>query len=494
MIGSKFKIEKSDVVFFVLSAVLAGGSALAIGNLDSDIGLYGLAGLVGVAVALTMFVLPSFGANVLIIAVFSNISDELTNNGYPGIIKPLVVVVVATIVARYIYFEKAPTVRSKTVRIEAFLFLYFLVYAFSFSMAADKTRAASVIFDVAKDIVVIYCLLYTLRSPESLKRAVWVVIIVTFILALLGMYQSFTGNYNQTFFGLAMVSLDNFSGSTTARLGGPINAPNMWGQTVVAVIALVFFRVIHEKRITTKLFTTLILGVMLYTVLNTYSRGDYLALAIVVILIFFVSEDKFSPMIAVAALGLIVLALPFIPASYTDRFSSLLILTSGDQGGIYEESSFRGRSSELLTGLSMFKSSPFFGVGAGNYKYNYQKYSQLIGIEQRAEARDPHSLYVQLLAENGILGFLAFFAVIYSVFSGLSKAKQSVDYLPALRESWTPWISSLQTSLVGYLIAATFLHGAYIRYFWILVGLSVAVVRLTDEMIEDANRTTLSRV
>ena len=27
MIGSKFKIEKSDVVFFVLSAVLAGGSA-----------------------------------------------------------------------------------------------------------------------------------------------------------------------------------------------------------------------------------------------------------------------------------------------------------------------------------------------------------------------------------------------------------------------------------------------------------------------------------
>ena len=63
-------------------------------------------------------------------AVFSNISDELTNNGYPGIIKPLVVVVVATIVARYIYFEKAPTVRSKTVRIEAFLFLYFLVLGF----------------------------------------------------------------------------------------------------------------------------------------------------------------------------------------------------------------------------------------------------------------------------------------------------------------------------------------------------------------------------
>lgn len=493
MISRIKKIEKSDVVFFVLSIVLAAGSALAIGNLDSDIGLYGLVGLVGIAVALTMFVMPSFGANLLIIAVFSNVSDELSNNGYPGIIKPLVVVVAATIAARFIYFEKPPAARSTTTKIEVFLFLYFLIYAFSFMVAADKTRASSVIFDVAKDIVVIYCLMYTLRSPEALKRAVWVVITVTFMLCMLGVYQSVTGNYSNNFFGFAMVSLDDFSGSTAARLGGPINAPNMWGQTVVSVIALVVFRIIHEKRLTTRLFSVAALGVFLFEVLNTYSRGDYLALAVVIVLILFVFEDKFSPMIAFAGVGIIILAIPFIPSSYTDRFASLSILTSGDQGDIYQEDSFRGRSSELLTGLSMFKSSPFLGVGAGNYKYNYQKYSQLIGIEQRAEARDPHSLYVQLLAENGILGFLAFVAVSVSVFSGLNKVKRSIDYLPALRESWVPWISSLQTSMIGYLIAATFLHGAYIRYFWILVGLSLTAIRLTDEMVEEANQAALSK-
>lgn len=479
------KTNKSNILFVVLSAVLAAGSALAVGNLDSDLGLYGLVGLIGVAVMLTMFVIPSFGANVLIIAVFSNISDELSNNGYPGIIKPLVVVVAMTIAARYFYFEKPPPVRSKTARIEASLFLFFIVYAASFLMASDKDRALVAILDVGKDIIVIYCLLFTLRTPEALKRSIWVVILVTFALSLLGVYQLATGNYLQDFFGLAMVKMDSFSGPVTPRLGGPVNAPNMWGQIVVSVIALVIFRIVHERRTSIKLFAVLILGILLYATLNTYSRGAYLALAIGVLLIFLVLEDRFSPMIAIATVGLIILAIPFLPANYTARFKSLLVLTPSNEYGIYQDSSLRGRSSELLTGLSMFKSSPLLGIGALNYKPNYQKFSQNIGIELRAEPRDPHSLYVQLLAENGILGFLAFFLVIASLFSGLAKAKRSVKYLPILQKTWSPWISSLQASLIMYLIAATFLHGAYIRYFWILAGLGVAAIWITNEMLND---------
>ncbi len=476
------KTNKNNILFAVISAVLAAGSALAVGNLDSDLGLFSLVGLIGIAVVLAMFVIPSLGANILIIAVFSNISDGLTNNGFPGIIKPLVAVVAMTIVARYIYFEKSTSVRSKTGRIEASLFLFFVVFAASFLMASDKDRALAAILDTGKDIIVIYCLLLTLRTPEALKRSVWVVILVTLALSLLGIYQLVTGNYLQDFFGLAMVKMDSFSGSATPRLGGPINAPNMWGQTVVSVIALVIFRIIHERGMV-KLFAALVLGVLLYVTLNTYSRGAYLALAVVLLLIFFVFEDKFSPMVVIAVIGLMILVIPLIPANYTERFKSLLALTSSDENSIYQDESLRGRSSELLTGLSMFKSSPLLGIGALNYKPNYQKFSQNIGIELRAEPRDPHSLYVQLLAENGLLGFLAFIGVIASLFGGLAKAKRSVEYLPILKQTWSPWISSLQASLVGYLIAATFLHGAYIRYFWILAGLGIAAIRITDEML-----------
>ncbi|MDP1713488.1 MAG: O-antigen ligase family protein [Anaerolineales bacterium] len=476
-----FNPNNNNMLFLVLSIVLPVGITLAVSNLDSDLSLYGLAGLIGIALALIIFVNPGFGANILIVAVFSNISDELTNYGYPGIIKPLVLVVAITIASRYLYFEKSTIEHSKTKRIESFLILFFVIYTASFFMASYKDQALAAILDLGKDIIVIYCLLFTLRTPETWKRSIWVVILVTFGLSLLGLYQSVSGNYNQNFFGFAMVTVEDYA----ARLGGPINAPNMWGQTVVAVIALVIFRIIHERRTFIKIFAVLILGVLLLETLNTYSRGAYLALAIVVLLIFFVFEDKFSPMIAIAGVGLILLTIQFLPASYADRFNSLLILVPSNKYSVYQDSSFRGRSSELLTGLSMFKSSPLLGIGPLNYKPNYQKFSQIIGIEIRAEPRDPHSLYIQLLAENGLLGFLAFVGVIVSLFSGLAKAKRSVSHLPILQRTWSPWISSLQASLIGYLIAATILHGAYIRYFWILAGLGIAAIRITDEILNN---------
>ncbi len=485
--SQNLKTQKSNILFFVLGAVLAAGSAVAVGNLNSDLGLYSLVGLIGVAVALIMFVNPTLGANILIIVIFSNISDELTNMGYPGISKPLVLVVGITIVARYIYFEKAPSARSKTGQIEASLFLYFIIYSASVVMASDQGLAISAILDVFKDIIVIYCILFALRNSVALKQSIWVVILVTFVVSLFGVYQSISGNYAQTFFGTAMVTMEDYA----VRLGGPINAPNMWGQTVVSVIALVIFRIIHERRTSIKLLSILILGVLLYEALNTYSRGAYLALGVVVLLIFFVFEDKFNPMIAIAGVGLIILTIPFLPPIYMERFKTVLVLAPSNENGVYQDSSFRGRSSEMLTGLSMFTSSPFLGVGAGNYKPNYQEFTQKIGIETRAEARDPHSLYVQLLAENGMFGFLAFVGVMISLFGGLAKAKRSIEHLPILKQAWSPWISSLQVSLIGYLIAATFLHAAYIRYFWILVGLGITAIRLTGEMLENEKQSNI---
>jgi len=137
----------------------------------------------------------------------------------------------------------------------------------------------------------------------------------------------------------------------------------------------------------------LMLGIISYIILNTYSRGAYLVFAIDVVLILFVFEKQFNLMVAFAGLGILILLIPFLPSSYRDRFVTLSDFTA--QNGIYQDTSFRGRTSEMLTGLTMFASNPILGVGAGNYPTNYQHYTQLIGIEFRTTMRDPHSLYIQ---------------------------------------------------------------------------------------------------
>jgi O-antigen ligase len=141
----------------------------------------------------------------------------------------------------------------------------------------------------------------------------------------------------------------------------------------------------------------------------------------------------------------------------------------------------------MLTGLAMFSEHPILGVGAANYYNNYQRYTQAIGLEFRSTARDPHSLYIQLLAETGILGALTFIGMAFFLFRALNRACRDIERVPYLAE-WLPWISSIRFALLSYLMTSVFLHNAYIRYFWILVAMALAGIQITYTLLSNSER------
>ena len=470
-------LSKKDIPYFAAAIFLAAVAAIAVGNPDSPVGLYTMLGLVGVVVVMAIIINPSLGAYILVVAVFTNISDNLTFQGYPSVIKPLVVVVFGAMLVRNFYVGQIPVDRPKTARIEIFLIIFFFAQAATFLVAADKDIALGNVFDFAKDIIIMYCILFALRQPFAWKVAIWMVILATGVMCLLGLYQTVTGNYQQEFIGLASVKMD-----TDIRLAGPINEPNMWGQVLVAVAALILFRFLHERSQLVKLTSISLFLLVALEILNTYSRGAYLALSIVVILILFVFEKRFNPLVAFVIFGGIILLLPFLPADYINRFQTLTSLTSTSGNGIYQDDSFVGRTSEIRTGIAMFADHPLLGVGVGNYPINYQKYAQLIGLEFRSEAREAHSLYVEILAETGVIGIFSFFGFVFSLFSALLRARRDLINSP-YSENWLPHINAFLVTLIGYLFAAIFLHGAYIRYFWVLSALAMTAIHLTDELL-----------
>jgi len=485
-------IRKNDLFYVFMSIVVASIGVIAVSNANTKIGLYGLLGLLAIAVVMTIIIKPSLGANILIVAIFTNLSDSLTKQGFPGIIKPLVVIVAFALLVRYLYVGQLPVWHRKTARIEFFLLAYFIVVIASFLVAADKNQVFIEILDLGKDIVIIYCILFALRDSQSWKQSIWLMIVTTAALCSLSVFQLVAHNYNQNFFNLASVTMDQvFGDASTPRIGGPINAPNLWGQVLAAISTLLIFRIIHEKQTWVKLAGLLMLGIMLYALLNTYSRGAYLVLAIDVVLILFILEKRFNPMIAFAGLSILILLYPLLPSSYRARFFTLSAFTA--QNGIYQDTSFRGRTSEMLTGLTMFASHPILGVGAGNYPLNYQHYAQLIGIEFRAQARDPHSLYVQLLAETGILGAIAFLGMAVFLIQALNRACRNLELSPHLHE-WLPWISAIRLAIISYLLTSIFLHNAYIRYFWILVAMALAGLQITDSLLKNPERSSLAEV
>ncbi len=479
-------VTKSDLFYVLMSIVVATLGVVAVSNTNSRIGLYGLMGLAGIAVIMAIIIKPSLGGNILVLAIITNISDLLTKQGYLGIIKPLIAVVTVALVVRYLYAGQLPIGHPKTAKVEYFLLAYFMAVVASFLVASDKTRTMSEITDLGKDIIIIYCIMLALRHSHTWKQTNWLILITTSLLCLLSVYQLLTNNYEQTFFRLSDIQMDRaLAASVTPRIGGPINAPNLWAQVLVALSTIVVFRIFHEKLTITKLACVLMLGLFLYIILNTYSRGAYLVLAVDAVLMLFLFRKYFNPMILIAGVTILILVIPLVPPTYRERFTSLFVVTS--ENGIYEDTSLRGRSSEMLTGLAMFVEHPILGVGAGNYPAEYQRYAQIIGIEFRAEERDPHSLYVQLLAETGILGTIAFLVMIYFLFDALNKACRALEQSPHLAH-WLPWISSYRFAILSYLLTSIFLHNAYIRYLWIFIAMALTGIQITYNLLNHLER------
>lgn len=474
------EIKKNDLIYVLMSIAFAGAGAVVIGIPNARLGLYVGAVLLAIGLVMAIYIKPSLGADILIVAVFTNISRTFTDQGLPSIIKPLVAIVAVSIFVRYINAARMPGGRIKTGRIESYLFLFLMVTIFSYLAADDKERAIEAILDLAKDIVIIYCILFTLRRPETWTQSAWTIILITAFLCMLGGYQVISGNYDREFFGLARVVEDVGTHSTTYRIAGPIKEPNIWGQIVVAVVPLVIFRIIYERRMRMKILMVGILGILLFEVLNTYSRGAYLALAIIFILVLL--GQRLHPLVWFAGMAVALLVPPFLPPGYIERFQTLSLLSPATENGIYQEASFRGRTSEMLTGLNMFVKNPLLGVGAGNYPNNYQEYTEELGLELRTGERDPHSLYVQILAETGLVGMISFLGFSILLLVNLSRARQSIERMVAYK-GWASWISAIQLTIIGYLITSFFLHGAYLRFFWIFVALALAAIQLTEESL-----------
>ncbi|MBP7690440.1 MAG: O-antigen ligase family protein, partial [Anaerolineales bacterium] len=252
------------------------------------------------------------------------------------------------------------------------------------------------------------------------------------------------------------------------RISGPIGDPNFYAQILVVIVPLALDRLWHEKVIWLRGLAAWSLAACTLAILFTFSRGGFLALVVVLGVMFFIHRPSLSA--TLLTLGVAVVMLRFAPDGYLQR---ILSITDVLDVSVTTDQSVRGRASENAAAWMMFVANPIGGVGLNQYPVNYQTYSRLMGMDPRRENRSPHSLYLQILAETGLAGLLTYGTVVVSMFAGLFEARRRFT---ALGQSASAGSAvAVGVALVGYLVAAIFLHAAYARYFWLLFGLALAI-------------------
>jgi O-antigen ligase len=245
------------------------------------------------------------------------------------------------------------------------------------------------------------------------------------------------------------------------RIASTRGDPNNFALTLVAVIPIAVALIKTEKRTTIKVILALTTGIVFSAVALTLSRGGYLALLVVLLIMVLRSRKKaLALLIFLVVLGF---SLSLLPAEVWER-AGTAIMSSGT------DPSIRMRTQLLRGGIEMFMDHSLFGVGIGNFLTHSFHYS---GVLPPSHA---HNMFLHIAAETGIFGFLLFMALLWTTWRVLRRTQKA-----ALRRKDAYFFQvsqGLETSLIGFCVAAFFLSQHFNKMLWILIALATSIGRM----------------
>lgn len=471
--GTGFLRNRIDpTVFFIIAAVGLGVLISALVHI-SESWIWPLAFVVGLMLVWLVIKNPDWGLAILVFVIYTRFSDIMEHeNGMPSFVLPLAILLAGVIMVRWWFWgETIHSWEQAALLIGVYGFVGFI----SLFYAADPSRSESALVQYAKDGLLLMTVVLTLRRRASLHAVVWALLLAGIFMGTLTVYQQLTGTFENIYGGFARAEVKNIIGQVSDfRVAGPVGATNFYAMILVVLVPLAWDRLWQEKSWTLRLVALWSLVVCLLSIIFTFSRGGFLALCLVGL--FIMIHQAARPHQILLAVALLALLLPILPANYTERLVTTLDLFSGDSNDARNETSFRGRTSEVVVAWRIFTDHPVLGVGLKNYKYYYQDYAQPLGWDKRREERSAHNLFLEIAAETGLVGLTAFGAIVGSAFYGLRRTERVLTQHGHYNEAGIAW--ALAVGLAGYLAASFFLHGAYPRYFWLLIGIALAVPQI----------------
>ena len=218
-----------------------------------------------------------------------------------------------------------------------------------------------------------------------------------------------------------------------------------------------------EKKKLPRVFLIICFALFLLVILLCGSRGAVVGAGAIVLAALARTPRKIG---AVALVLLFLCCISFVlPDASKERFRSA-----------WDWQNDQNAASRVMfwkVGLRMFWDYPVLGVGPENFGQVYK--TQYLGLPTAA-APAAHSVYIEALAESGLVGAASLVALVV-LFLRLNARtrKHALVSSPAGRRSFEYCVPlGLDLALVGYLTSGAFLSVLYYPHLWILLGLSVA--------------------
>jgi O-antigen ligase len=409
--------------------------------------------------------LPRVTLVIIVVAACTNLSSLPAAASIP--VNPAILVLAVSVVVLEVLRGRL-TLRWPLVLTLAFGAIILMVP----SMLAGLDQLASwlVVKGLLKDLLFLV-VVYFLASAAGAARLL--ACTLTLVMAGLGglavVNQFLLGNAS-TFGGLAVVSSSGGVGVSTLRNQGPFDDPNFFGRLLVLAVPLALALAVQAWNRRLKLQCALWCAAELSILGGIYmtgSRGAMLATGAAVVVWMVLAGPQFRRrLIFLPVLLIPVLLIPGIG-------SRLLTLDNLAPSSSFaeEDGSVLERAAAARVTFAIFKANPVLGVGPGNANTLSEPYAAAgDGLVHREVAA--HNTYLQLAAEDGLIGLLGWLTFLVGVLVVAVKTVRAYPVLPNAPPVDARLLAAAgAASMAAWMSASVFLHFAFLRPLFVVVAM-----------------------
>ncbi len=245
-------------------------------------------------------------------------------------------------------------------------------------------------------------------------------------------------------------------------LGTFIGGNNEMALALVMTIPLMRYLQLQENSKFIKLSLAAMMFLTVLAAVGSQSRGALVALATTGTIFWLKSRNKISTALFFGLAAAV--AMSIMPAEYFERMNTIKTYD--------EDASALGRINAWWTAWNL-ANSRLFGGGFEMWQWGvFQLYAP-----DPDNVRDVHSIYFEVLGEQGWIGFILFMSLIGLTWLKCGGTIRAVGKQPEML--WARDLSAMiQVSLIGYMSAGAFLGLAYFDYLYNLVAVAVVVHHL----------------
>lgn len=278
-----------------------------------------------------------------------------------------------------------PGVRFKSIPLP--LVLMSMAVCVGVLISPDKSSAARNALFYFTAIMLCIDMMNAVDNTKKLKEVLWCLWLALMVTSLYAVYQGAVGvEVDQS------LTDTSFNAGMPGRVYSTFENPNNYAELIVMLLPLTAALAFSVKNIWVKLALFASMALPLGAIGLTLSRSGWLALAGAVVVYLLL----YKPWLIFPMVGLGVLAVPFLPDTIVRR--AMTIGSMNDTSNKYRTYIWDGS-------LKIIKNYGVTGIGLGpsNFGRIYPSYANISAIN----ARHSHMLYMQVIIEMGIFGFIS---------------------------------------------------------------------------------------